>query len=154
MTTLGVFLFLIAMAGTQAGAQNGASMEGSGKVSGQATVVDPCTDEMIPMDLNIFLSYTVVNNGPSSHAQAHIVLDGTGTGTPSAAKYTLHGVHNTEGDIAPDAAGNFEITIGGTAQLVSQGGAPNLSIHHVFHVVLTPSGAFHVLHDTTSACRT
>lgn len=154
MTTLSVVMFLIAITSTHASAQNGASMQGSGKVLGQATVIDPCTDEMIPMDLNTSLSYTVVNNGPASHAQAHIELDGTGTGTPSGSKYTLHGVHKADVDIAPDAAGNFEITLGGTAELVSQGSAPNLSIHHVFHIVLTPSGAFHVLHDMTSACRT
>ena len=73
MATLSVVMFLISMAGTQAGAQNGASMQGSGKVSGQATVIDPCTDEMISMDLNTSLSYTVVNNGPASHAQAYRV---------------------------------------------------------------------------------
>ena len=153
VTTFCVVMFIIAMAATQATAQNGSSTKVSGRVSGQVTVLDACTGESIPMTINIFVSATLVNNGQTYRIQTHSDLSGEGMGTPSGTTYSLQSVEDETADVAPDAAGNYNLTITGDAVVISQGSAPNELIHIVEHILITPSLNVKVTVDQTTNCR-
>ena len=155
VTTLGVAMFMIAMAATQASAQSGA-IRGKQNFLSQLTVFDSCTGETIPMNINTFVSFAVsarlVNNSVISSAQAHVEVSGSGTGTPSGTPYSLRSVEDVATDVAPDANGNYEFSTAGDALLVSHGSAPNLPIHLTVHLGIF-NGNVIVTVDQTTSCQ-
>jgi hypothetical protein len=153
VTTLGVVMFMIAMAGTQASAQNGSATKVSGRASGQSTFFDSCTGEWITMNINIFVSGTLVNNGQTSRVQVHVDLSGDGTGTPSGTTYSLQSLEDGSGDVAPDAAGNYNETLTSDLVLISHGSAPNELLHLVEHILITPSQNVEIRYDIATNCR-
>jgi hypothetical protein len=157
VTTLGVVMFMIATAGTQANAQN-ATIRGKQNFLSHLTVFDSCTGETIPMNVNTqvsyVLSYKLGNNGvyDFSSDQAHVEISGDGTGTPSDSLYSLRSVEDVATDVAPDANGNFEFSTAGDALLVSHGSAPNLPIHLTVHLFIWHSDVLTVTIDQTTNC--
>jgi hypothetical protein len=126
-TTVGVAMFLIAMAGTQASAQPGTSTKLSGTLSAQLSLFDRCLGEWIPMNVTIVDSATMVDNGQTSRVQEHLDIRGSGTGSLSGTDYSLQSVEDVSGDVAADAAGNYNVTIEADVVLISHGSAPKNS---------------------------
>jgi len=154
MTTLGVVTFLIAMAGTQASAQS-VTIHGKQNFLSHLTVVDSCTGEKIPLNINTLVSYaisdTFVNNSVVSSVQAHVDVTGSGTGTPSGSLYTLRSVEDVATDV-PTNPNNIELSTAGDALLVSHGSAPNLPIHLTVHINIVNADILIVTVDATTSC--